>query len=75
MNFLATEFARQANLTTIPIKAPLANTLNGDLLAQVTHQTVPIPLLLVSYHCENLVLYHALSSCTSGPRAPLASEA
>lgn len=47
----------QAHLLTFPLPTPIAVfALDGRLLAQVTHRTVPLPLLLSGNHREHIQL-------------------
>ena len=66
-NFLDINLAHQANLELELLETPLvANALDGRLLANVTHRTVPLTLMLSGNHKEQLS-FHIISS----PHSPL----
>ncbi len=61
-NFLDINLAAQAVLGKESLTVPLkANTLNNQLLAQVTHQTKPVYLILSGNHREH-IQFHLISS-------------
>ena len=60
-NFLDITLATQAGITSEQLDVPInANALNGDLLAQITHRTKPL-LLVLSNHRE-YIQFHLISS-------------
>ena len=66
-NIIDNDLARQLGVSRIRLPVPVpANALDGRLLGTVTHQTVPIHMLLSGNHHET-IQFHILSS----PRHPL----
>jgi len=66
-NFLDIDIAAQAGIPCEVLDSPLnANALNGQFLAQVTHRTKPVNLILSGNHCE-FIQFHLISS----PHAPI----
>lgn len=60
-NFIDTELVRQNQIGTIPLDTPLmVIALNGEVLPHISHETVPIPLLLAGYHNE-LIGFHGIT--------------
>ena len=66
-NFIDTRLAFQLGLQILPLDSPLvANALNGRKLADITHVSAPVSLLVSGNHREQIQL-HIIES----PHAPL----
>lgn len=56
-SFLDEKLASQVGIHTVPLDSPISvNALNGKFLAQITHRTVPLLLVLCGYHREYIQL-------------------
>lgn len=65
-SFLDCELAQQMDIETVPLDYSLqAKALNGYLLAQVTHQTVPVLLRTSGNHQERIKLH--IIDCPQNP--------
>lgn len=66
-SFVDRNIIAQLALDTVPLDSPInANTLNGKLLARVSHRTVPI-LLRVSVNHQEMISFHIIDC----PHSPL----
>lgn len=65
-SFISHQYVQQANIPIEPLQTPLRVTaLDGHLLAEITHQTAPVYLVLSGNHCENIQL--KVMSATTTP--------
>ncbi len=71
-NFLDANLVSQAGINSVPLDSPMrVCALDGRVLAQASHQTEPLHLILSGNHCEYLQFFFSFLTLTGLPEISL----